>query len=187
MIKELKQRHSPLLFKAKKVSEAKLKNCLEAARWAPSCSNNQPWKFILIEDERKISKLAPIFPRGNQWALKAPLVGFIVSKPELDCITGDNNNIQYFQYGCGLAMMSFIIQGEAEGLKTHQMAGYKEAEAKKILKVPHDFRVIVAFAMGYEEKLREHKGAIEPRLLEKIKSKKRIRKPLKEIYSMNKY
>jgi len=187
MLKEIKQRHSPLLFKKKTISEAKLKRCLEAARWAPSCSNNQPWKFVLIEGPRRIAKLAPAFPRGNHWCLNASIVGFIVSEPKLDCVTEDNDNLEYFQYDCGMAMMNLITQAEAEGLKSHQMAGYTEKEVKKILKIPKKSRVIVAFALGYEEKLKNYKREIHPRLLERIKTTKRTRKPLKEVYSMNKF
>lgn len=187
MLKEIKKRYSPLLFKKKVISQAKLKRCLEAARWAPSCSNKQPWKFILIEGPRRIAKLSSAFPRGNHWAIKAPLVGFIVSDPSLDCISENNDNLEYFQYDCGMAMMNFITQAEMEGLKSHQMAGYTEKEVKKLLKIPRKSRVIVAFAVGYEEKLKDYKDEIHPRLLERIKGTKRRRKPLSEVYSMNKY
>ena len=115
MLKELKNRHSPLLFKKKAISKKKIEKCLEAARWAPSCSNNQPWKFILIEGPRRIRRFAEAFPRGNQWCLEAPMIGFIVSKNDLDCVTEDNQNLAYFQYDCGMAMMSFVTQAMAEG------------------------------------------------------------------------
>lgn len=187
MLKEFKQRHSPLLFKKKAVPVSKLKKCLEAARWAPSCYNFQPWKFVLIEGPRRIAKFATAFPRGNHWCLKAPMIGFIVSKSKSDCVTENNDNLEYFQYDCGMAMMSFVIQAEAEGLKAHQMSAYSEKEVKKLLKIPKNHRVIVAFALGYEEKLKDYKGEIHPKLLERIKTTKRSRKPLKEIYSLNKF
>jgi nitroreductase len=187
ILKEIKERYSPVLFKAKAVPLSKRKNCLEAARLAPSCSNKQPWKFVLVEGKKRISKLEAVFPRGNQWALAAPIVGFIVSKAEDACISEGNDNLAYFQYDCGMAMMNFVLQAEKEGLKAHQMAGYSEKEAKKLLKVPADYRVIVAFALGYEEKLKDIKREMDPRMVEKVKnlSKSRIRKPLKEVYSMN--
>ncbi len=187
MLKELKKRHSPLLFKKKAISKKKLERCLQAAQWTPSCSNMQPWKLVLIEGPRRIAKFAEAFPRGNQWCLKAPMIGFIVSKPKLGCIMEDNSNLEYFQYDCGMVMMSFITQAMAEGLQTRQMAGYYEKKVKKILKIPASYRVIVAFAIGYEEKLKDHKGELHPRLLERIKTTKRTRKPLKEIYSLNKF
>lgn len=122
LLKEIKLRYSPLLFKKKAISKAKLTRCLEAARWAPSCSNNQPWKFVLVDSPRRITKLATAFPRGNHWAMKAPLVGFIVAKTKDDCISEGNDNLEYFQYDSGMAMMNFILQAEHEGLKSHQMA-----------------------------------------------------------------
>lgn len=182
-----KKRHSPLLFKSKAVPKTKLKKCLEAARWAPSCFNYQPWKFVLIEGPKRINEFGSAFPRGNHWALKAPMIGFIVSDPKSDCIIEENGNLEYYQYDCGMAMMSFAIQAEVEDLKTHQMAGYSEKEVKKLLKIPRNQRVIVAFAIGYEETLKNYKGEIHPKLLERIKGTKRIRKPLKEIYSLNKF
>ncbi len=187
MLKEIKQRHSPLLFRKNAVPKKKLERCLEAARWAPSCNNKQPWKFVLIEGPRRIAKFAEAFPRGNHWCLKAPMIGFLVSKSKLDCSIEDNGNLEYFQYDCGMAMMNFVIQAEAEGLKSHQMAGYSEKKVKKLLKIPNSYRVIVAFAIGCEEKLKDYKGEIHPILLERIKTEKRTRKPMKEIYSMNKF
>lgn len=185
MLKEIKQRYSPLLFKKKAVPESALKRCLEAAQWAPSCNNKQPWKFYLVETESLKAKFTTAFPLGNHWCLKAPIVGFIVSAPELDCVTEDNDNLAYFQYDCGMAMMSFVIQAEAEGLKSHQMAGYSEKEVKNLLKIPANQRVIVAFALGYEEKLENYKEEIHPRLLERITTTKRTRKPLNEVYSLS--
>lgn len=187
MLKELKKRLSPLLFKKKEVSKKKLERCLEAAQWAPSCNNMQPWKFVLIEGSRRIAKFAEAFPRGNHWCLKAPMIGFMVSKTKLDCVMEDNSNLEYFQYDCGMAMMSFITQAMAEGLQAHQMAGYSEKKIKKLLKIPSSYRVIVAFAIGYEEKLKDNKDELHPRLLERIKTTKRTRKPLKEVYSLNKF
>lgn len=187
MIKELKKRHSPLLFKKKAIPQTKLKRCLEAAQWTPSCFNNQPWKFVLIEGPRRIAKFADAFPRGNHWALKAPMIGFLVSKPKLDCVIEDNKELEYYQYDCGMAMMSFVTQAMAEGIQTHQMAGYSEKKVKKLLKIPASYRAIVAFAIGYEEKLKDYKDEIHPKLLERIKGTKRVRKPLKEIYSLNKF
>lgn len=187
MLKELKERHSPLLFRKKAIPKKALKSCLEAARWAPSCFNNQPWKFVLIEGPKRIAKFAEAFPRGNHWCLKAPMIGFIVSKPKLDCVTEGNDNLAYFQYDCGMAMMSFVIQARAEGLQCHQMSGYFEKKVRKILKIPASWRVIVAFGMGYEEKLKDYKDEIHPRLLERIKTTKRVRKPLNEVYSLNKF
>lgn len=187
MLKEFKKRHSPVLFKKKEVSKKKLERCLEAAQWAPSCFNNQPWKFVLIEGPRRIAKFAEAFPRGNHWCLKAPMIGFMVSKAKLDCITEGNDNLEYFQYDCGMAMMSFLTQATAEGLQSHQMAGYFEKKVKKLLKIPASYRVIVAFAIGYEEKLKDYKDEIHPRLMERIKTTKRVRKPLKEVYSLNKF
>ena len=186
MLKELKNRYSPLLFKKKAISEKSLKQCLEAARWTPSCNNLQPWKFILVEG-KEVVKLSAAFPRGNQWAMTAPLVGFIVSQSKDDCIMADNDNLEYFQYDCGMAMMSFAIQAEHENIKTHQMAGYDEKKLKKILRIPRNYRVIVAFAAGYEEKLKDYKGEVNPRIIERIKTTKRVRKPISEVYSMNKF
>jgi len=187
MIKEIKNRYSPVLFKKKAIPKKVLIRCLEALRWAPSCFNNQPWKLVLVEGSRRIAKLANCFPRGNHWVLKTPLVGFVVSEPKLDCITEGNDNLEYYQYGCGMAMMNFILQAEHEGLKSHQMAGYFEKEVKKALKIPKKYRVLAAFGVGYEEKLKDYKDEIHPKLLERIKTTKRSRKPLSEVYSMNKF
>jgi nitroreductase len=187
ILKEIKNRYSPLLFRKNPIPKIVLKRCLEAARWTPSCNNLQPWKFVLVENPKRIAELSKAFPAGNHWAMKAPIVGFIVSSAKSDCVISENNDLKYFQYDCGMAMMSFALQAENEGLKTHQMAGYDEKQLKKILGVPADYRVIIAFAAGYEEKLENYKEELHPRLLERIKNTKRTRKPLREIYSIDKF
>ena len=186
ILKEIKHRHSPLLFKKKSVSKKILEECVEAARWTPSCYNNQPWKFVLITGKKEISALEKVFSVGNHWALKAPVVGFLVSREEDDCIV-ESNGLSYFQYDCGMAMMAFVIQAEKEGLKSHQMAGYDEEKVKKQLKIPKGYRVLSAFAMGYEEELKNYKEELHPKLRERILSTKRVRKPLNEIYSVNQW
>jgi len=73
LMKEIRDRKSPLVLKEKRISERKMKLLIEAARWAPSSFNNQPWNYIFVNREHSSRKLLEdSLMKGNEWAKKAP-------------------------------------------------------------------------------------------------------------------
>ena len=162
----------------RKVEKHRLLEMLEAARWAPSCSNNQPWRFIIPEDDLVI-EVKHCLTKGNAWALNASHIIVVASKPELDCQKKDRN---YYTLGIGLAIENLLLQGTALDLVVHPIAGFDESRLKEVLDLPEDFFIHVCIPIGYP-------GDIED--LDESSAKKeldeRARKSLDEIVHWGKW
>jgi nitroreductase len=119
----------------------------EAARWAPSASNLQPWLFVYADDEERLARLRPIVRDGNRrWADRAPLLVVVFARlknPE----TGDPNRLASFD--AGAAWMSLALQATRLGLVAHAMGGIHPDRAHETLGVPKDeFQCLCAIAVG---------------------------------------
>lgn len=148
VLPEIKNRMSPLVFAEKDVEKEKLDALIEAARWAPSCFNNQSWNYIFVhKDSLSRRNLEKALSLGNGWAKRAPYIAAVSANPEADC---EVNGLPYYAYDAGLSVMSMTIEAEHQGLRVHQMAGYNEEKARKALGIPENHRLVVVFALGYE-------------------------------------
>jgi nitroreductase len=174
ILPELKQRKSPLVFQANMVDKHQLHVLIEAARWAPSCFNNQSWHYVFVaKDHGTRSALESALSLGNGWAKKAPYLVAVGADPTQDCQT---NKLPYYAYDAGLSVMSLVIEAEHQGLRVHQMAGWNEGQVKRALGFPDHYRVIVLFALGYEADVKN----LWDKLTDKVKTKltkPRERKP----------
>lgn len=177
ILKEIKNRKSPLVFKEDDVEREKLDALVEAARWAPSCFNKQPWEYVFVhkKDTSRKSLEAALWP-GNGWARKAPYLVVVGAHPDDACKT---NDIPYYAYDSGLSVMALVIEAEHQGLRVHQMAGWDEQKVKRTLGFPDDYRVVVVFALGYEGEAKRIWDKLEERVKERL-SQPRKRKPSNE-------
>jgi nitroreductase len=174
---ELKNRKSPLVFSEKDVEKDKLDALVEAARWAPSCSNNQSWNYVFVhKDHSARQALEEALSLGNGWARKAPYLVAVSANPEEDC---KNNGLPYYAYNAGLSVMSLTVEAEHQGLRVHQMAGWKEPNVKKALGFPKNHRVVVLFAFGYEGDVKRVWDKLEQRIKDRL-AEPRKRKPVNE-------
>jgi nitroreductase len=154
------------------IEEEKIFSLLESARWAPSCGNSQPWRFVVSRDE-SLENVKNCLSRGNNWALNAPLIFIPVSKSDLDCqITGRD----YYPLGLGLAIENMLLQGIYMGLVMHPIAGFKEGPLKEILNIPEEYSIYAIIIVGYPGSPED----VDERTLEK-ENAPRERKPLEEI------
>ena len=145
----LAERWSPKAFADRPIPADVLGSLLEAARWSPSSSNEQPWRFVLIhrEDEAAHSRMVETLSDNNRlWAASAPLliVG-VVSM--LRSRSGRPN--AYAWYDLGQSVAHFSVQATAAGLHVHQMGGFDKEKARTVLGVPENFEPVVAIAVGY--------------------------------------
>ena len=169
------ERWSPRAFADREVSGADLKRIFEAARWAPSSGNAQPWRFIVglkgSETHRKISSTLAGY--NKDWAPKAPVL--ILGTANAVNSRGAAN--AYALYDLGAAAVSITLEATALGLATHQMAGYDQAAARRELGIPENYALGSVMALGYQD---------EPATLpnEELISREiapRQRKPLSEV------
>ena len=184
ILKELGSRKSPLVFEEADVEKEKIDSLVEAARWAPSCFNNQSWNYVFVhKDDPTRESLEDALSLGNGWAKRAPYLVAVGADPDKDCRT---NNLPYYAYNAGLSVMCLTIEAEHQGLRVHQMAGWSEKKVKKALEFPEEYRVIVLFALGYEGEVKK----IWDKLTERIKERlvePRNRKPRTENFFFGKF
>lgn len=119
-----------------------------AASLAPSCYNNQPWRFVFVYDAPKLSELKSSLAAGNEWALKASMIIAVFSKAKDDCVI---KNRSYHQFDTGLAAAHLILKATDMGLVAHPIAGYDEASAKKACAIPDDYTLITLIIVGKKD------------------------------------
>lgn len=143
------ERWSPRCFSEKPVEELKLSQLFEAARWAASSSNVQPWRFFVA---RKGESHHPAFLEGlvegnRSWAQYAPVLCINVVRRQFEHRDGENH---YAKHDLGLAMGNLCLQATALGLHVHQMAGINKQELIETLDLDSDlYEVVSAFVLGY--------------------------------------
>jgi nitroreductase len=184
ILAELRNRMSPIVFDETDFEKEKLPTLVEAARWAPSCSNNQSWNYVFVnkKDTTRMA-LEDALSRGNAWAKKAPYLVAVASDPDQDC---KDNGLPFYAYNAGLSVMCLTIEAEHLGLRVHQMAGWDEQKVKQALRYPSNFRVIVLFALGYEANIKSIWATLDDRTRNKI-AKPRERKPPSENFFSGNY
>lgn len=146
----LSQRYSPRAFDQRPVPAAALGSLFEAARWAPSCFNEQPWTFLVAAretDPEGFAKLSDcLMPANRVWAEVAPVLALSVAKRTF---TQNGKPNRHAAHDVGLATAHLVIQAEALGLSSHQMGGFDGAKAVADLGVPEDFEPMAMLAIGY--------------------------------------
>jgi len=145
----LRRRWSPRAFSTRTVEPEKLRSLWEAARWAPSSFNEQPWHFIVAAKENGADfgrLLSCLSERNQQWARNAPVL--MVSVTELNFAKTGKPNRHAF-HDVGLAMGNLLAEATALGLFVHQMAGFSSEKVKDLFAVPEGFEPVAGIAIGY--------------------------------------
>lgn len=143
------RRHSKRSFLDKPVPEDALLRILEAARWAPSANNNQPWRFIVVRDPQRLQAFREALNRGNRWAWRAPVLIAVCARAEDDFVRKDDP-VTYHLFACGLAVENLLLAAVEEGLMGHPLAGYSAPKVKEALGIPEAYSVVAVVALGYE-------------------------------------
>lgn len=142
----LAERWSPRAFTQAPVDPASLGSLFEAARWAPSASNLQPWGFVhAAKDSDAFARIVGALAPGNViWAQHAPLL--IVGVAELS--KADGSPHLYGRYDLGQSVAHLSVQAAAMGLHLHQMAGFDAAKARDAIALPESHEPVVIIALG---------------------------------------
>lgn len=142
------QRWSPRAFSDQPVEQQTLLSLLEAARWAPSAANEQPWLFLVPENEEALQRFRSLLNPGNQrWACRAPLLLYLLGRRNWSR-SGQANYT--YQFDCGSAFMSLALQATKQNLFVHPMAGFDREKAYEVLRIDKEkYDIIVAVAVGY--------------------------------------
>ena len=164
----IRARWSPRAYLDRPIEPDKLRTLFQAAQWAQSCFNEQPWRFMLATkaDPQKFEQMIGILvERNQQWAKTAYAIGFSVGKK-----TFTHNGLpdRFGLHDAGAAAQNLAIEAVDLGLHAHFMGGFDPVRARELFHVPEDFEIGAAFAIGYVDE-------------ETVKPPARTRKPLEEI------
>lgn len=148
--KAIKNRWSPRAFSNEHVTNEMIELLFEAARWAPSAMNEQPWKYFYVrrENQKVFNDITQFLMGINPgWAKNAQVLIISVAKLNYDYKNTPNNNAIH---DIGAANVSLAIQAAEMGLQVHQMAGFDKNKASEYLKLePENFKPITIFAVGF--------------------------------------
>jgi len=175
----VKHRRSVRDFLDKPVERDKLMRCLEAARLAPSASNSQPWKFIVVDDKELKDKLCDVafgpLHFFNSFCKKAPVIVVIVSENSkfFTRLAAKLRNTYYYLVDIGIAGEHFVLQAEELGLGTCWIGWFNEDAVKEILNIPKEKKLDVLLALGYPNP--------------KVMPNKLVREPIEKMSSFNSY
>ena len=169
------RRWSARAFSTKKVEKSKLLSILEAARWAPSSHNEQPWRYIIFTDDNpeKLDKARSVLLEINNYAKRAPILICAITKKTYSD-NGIYNRLHF--HDLGAANENMFLESFNQGLIMHEMGGFNRDKAREVFNIPADYEVGIMIAIGYQD---SHE-ILPERYREKANSP-RERKPLSEI------
>ena len=143
----LKQRYSPRIFSDQKLSEKDVNRLFEAVRWAASCYNWQPWRFIYAhKGSDAYDRIMECLSEFNQkWAGNAPFLMLAAYKKN----TPEGEENFHALHDLGLSLGNLTVQAEYMGLGIHHMAGVDWKKAHEVFNVPEGFHISTAIAIGF--------------------------------------
>lgn len=118
----LKKRSPYRALSSQQVEKEKVTALLEAARLSASCMNNQPWRFLVLDDPEALEKGRQSLAPGNYWAKTAPVLIIGFSRADLDCRSGDGR--EYYLFDLGMAVQNILLQATEMDLVARPMAGF---------------------------------------------------------------
>ncbi len=130
------------------VAPESVRRLFEAARWAPSSANEQPWRFLLFDSEVADAREAArdCLTKGNQWARAAPVLILTLVTPRWQKWVGVNRAALH---DLGAASLSMALQAQAEELILHQMAGFDRERAREVFALPEEVDPVTMIAVGH--------------------------------------
>ena len=169
------RRWSARAFSTKTVEKSKLLSILEAARWAPSSRNEQPWRYIVFTDDNteKLEEARSVLLEINNYAKLAPILICAITKKTYSD-NGVYNKLHF--HDLGAANENMFLESFNQGLIMHEMGGFDREKARKVFSIPDEYEIGIMIAIGYQD---SHE-ILPERFREKINSP-RERKPLSEI------
>jgi len=145
----IQERWSPYAFSPAKVEDFKLKAMFEAAGYAPSCNNEQPWLFVMTtrEEAEVFNDYIGFMADGNKvWAKNAYAIAISMARTKF---SHNGNPNRWAFHDTGMAVTNLLLQAQALDVHVHQMGGYSIEKVKDYFKLNNDIEPIAMMAIGY--------------------------------------
>ena len=163
------------------ITDELIRDLAHHADLAPSCNNNQPWRFVFIRDPLQLAKIHEALPKNNKWIELASMVIVVFSRAGEDCIVKERI---YHQFDTGMGAAFLILRATELGLVAHPVAGFDETAIKQALGIPENYQVITLVNVG------KHSATIHPYLTESQAARERERPnryPLEKFAFIDRY
>lgn len=131
------------------ISNELIEDLAGSARLAPSCFNNQPWRYIFVYNKEQLEKLHGSLSITNKWVELGSLIIAAISEVKNDCIVKER---QYYLFDTGIASAFIMLRATELGLVAHPIAGFNEDKAKRVLAIPEHMRLISLIVIGKHSK-----------------------------------
>jgi nitroreductase len=163
------------------ITEELLSELTLAASLAPSCFNNQPWRYIFIHDREMLQKMRDSMSKGNEWTFDASMIITVLTGRDYDCIIRER---EYYLFDTGMATAFLILRATELGLVAHPIAGFKPKVVRRILDIPDEMHLLTLIIVG------RHSETPTPVLSEEqieTEKKRPERLPADAIAAMNRF
>lgn len=164
-----------------KITQGIINSLAESARIAPSCFNNQPWRYIFVFDPEVLKNMYSALSTGNEWARLASMIIVVFSKKENDCMIKDR---EYYLFDTGMATAFIILRATELGIVAHPIAGFSPKKTREILGIPNEMNVITLVIVG------KHSSEINPLMTQQqieVEKERPERLKIEEFVYLNKY
>lgn len=146
-------RRSVRNYKKEKIKDEEVQKILEAGRWAPSASNNQPWRFIVINDDNQIKKIGEVTKilTINNFVANSPLIIIIYTE----------RRHRWVDLDCGMCAQNMMLEAHSLGIGSCFIGAFRENKIKEIVNLPQDYYIVGLITFGYPEGEARPKERIE--------------------------
>lgn len=180
LLPEIRERWSPRAFQAQMLSESQLGLLLEAARWAPSCQNAQPWRFVVLSKGNEArAQVESYLTGGNYWAKHASHLIVACALTRFEAGQGAVNRHAF--YDTGAAVLALTLQAQHLGISIHQMAGFDHQQLARDLQFPDYLEAVAILAVGFRSPQLDDLSEKH----QQVEKAPRQRKPLHELYQQD--
>ena len=143
----IKSRRSIRNYRKEKIKEDEILKILEAGRWAPSASNNQPWRFIVVNDEQLIKKIGD--------ACKILTINSFVENSKVLVIIYTEKRHRWVDLDCGMCAQNMMLEAHSLGIGSCFIGAFREKKIKELVNLPDQFNVVGIISFGYKESEKE--------------------------------
>jgi len=157
IIQAIRERRAYRSLKQVNITKELIRDLARSAQLAPSCFNNQPWRFVFVYEPETLKNMHAALSPGNEWAQSASMIIAVFSKKEDDCIIRDR---EYYQFDTGMSIGFLILRATGLGLVAHPIAGFSPKKTRGILGLPEEYQIITLIIVG------KHSNQINPVLSE---------------------
>lgn len=141
----IQERRSYRALEKIEITEEQIHSLAEAAKLAPSCFNNQPWRFVFVKGDAVLKDMQAVMMKGNEWTFDASLIIAVLSKKDLDCSV---KGMDYYKFDVGMAVGILLLKATEMGLVAHPIAGFYKDKVREVLEIPEDMDVITLINVG---------------------------------------